>query len=219
MKRLNIGGRIRQRRKELKYSVDYVAEKLGKNRATIYRYESDEIENMPIDVIKDLAKVLNTSPAYLMGWTDIKEDLDTSHKYMFFDTAVSAGIPNDIEALTEKDVDMIRIPDSIMGRYAGDKSIFITRINGDSMNKVIKDGSLIAVKPIELSQLKNNDIVVYKFDNEYAVKRFFKDNDKIIFRPDSNDPTFTDLVIKLNELDDGRELIIKGKVVLYIVEL
>lgn len=183
---MNIGERIRQRRKELKYSVDYVAEKLGKNRATVYRYESDEIENMPIDVIKDLAKVLNTSPAYLMGWTDIKEDLDTSHKYLYFDTAVSAGLPNDIEALTEKDVDMIEIPDSIMGRYAGDKSIFITRINGDSMNKVIKDGSLIAVKPIELSQLKNNDIVVYKFDNEYAVKRFFKDNDKIIFRGSLN---------------------------------
>src|SRR5690606_42017520 len=109
---------------------------------------------MPIDVIKDLAKVLNTSPAYLMGWTDIKEDLDTSHKYLFFDTAVSAGIPNDIEALTEKDVDMIEIPDSIMGRYAGDKSIFITSINSDSMNNFINDGTIIAGKPIELLRLK-----------------------------------------------------------------
>lgn len=216
---MNIGERIRQRRKELKYSVDYVAEKLGKNRATIYRYESDEIENMPIDVIKDLAKVLNTSPAYLMGWTDIKEDLDTSHKYLYFDTAVSAGLPNDIEALTENDVDTIKLPDSIMGKWAGHEDIFITRINGDSMNNIMEDGSLIAVKPIELSQLKNNDIVVYKFDNEYAVKRFFKDGNKIIFRPDSKDPTFTDLVINLDNLSDDQDLIIKGKVVLYIVEL
>lgn len=76
---MNIGERIRQRRKELKYSVDYVAEKLGKNRATVYRYESDEIENMPIDVIKDLAKVLNTSPACFEGKTlmlQVKQNVD-----------------------------------------------------------------------------------------------------------------------------------------------
>lgn len=216
---MNIGERIRQRRKELKYSVDYVAEKLGKNRATIYRYESDEIENMSIDVIKDLAKVLNTSPAYLMGWSDVSENLQAYSEYAYFDTSISAGLPNGVEALTEKDVDMIKIPDSIMGKWAGNKDVFITRINGDSMNNIMEDGSLIAVKPIELSQLKNNDIVVYKFDNEYAVKRFFKDGNKIIFRPDSKDPTFTDLVINLDNLSDDQDLIIKGKVVLYIVEL
>lgn len=146
------------------------------------------------------------------------KDLQTS-EYRYYPTSISAGLPNGVEALTEKDVDMIKIPDSIMGKWAGDKDVFITRINGDSMNNIMEDGSLIAVKPIELSQLKNNDIVVYKFDNEYAVKRFFKDGNKIIFRPDSKDPTFTDLVINLDNLSDDQDLIIKGKVVLYIVEL
>lgn len=53
-------------------SVDEVAADLGKNRATVYRYESNYIENMPIAVLEPLAKVLHTSPEYLMGWDDIK---------------------------------------------------------------------------------------------------------------------------------------------------
>ena len=70
MIRVSVGKRIKERRKELGMTVDEVASKLGKNRATIYRYESDEIENLPITVLEPLAKILNVSPSYLMGWDD-----------------------------------------------------------------------------------------------------------------------------------------------------
>lgn len=63
-----IGDRIRDRRLELGLSVDDVAKRLGKNRATVYRYESDYIENLPLSVIPPLAEVLMVTPAYLMGW-------------------------------------------------------------------------------------------------------------------------------------------------------
>ena len=66
---MRIGERIKQRRLELGYTADTLAKMLNKNRATIYRYENGEIENMPIDVIEPLAKALNTTPAYLMGWS------------------------------------------------------------------------------------------------------------------------------------------------------
>ena len=64
-----IGERIKQRRLELGYTADTLAKMLNKNRATIYRYENGDIENMPIDVLEPLAKALNTTPAYLMGWS------------------------------------------------------------------------------------------------------------------------------------------------------
>ena len=41
---MTTGGKIRTRRKQLGMSVDELAKKVGKNRATIYRYESDAIE-------------------------------------------------------------------------------------------------------------------------------------------------------------------------------
>ena len=65
---MNIGQRIKQRRVELGLSVDDIAEKIGKNRATVYRYESSEIEDLPTSILEPLAKALSTTPAYLMGW-------------------------------------------------------------------------------------------------------------------------------------------------------
>lgn len=64
---MNIGERIKKLRKEKGLSVDYIAEKLGKNRATVYRYESSEIENLPYPILVPLAEILGTTPMYLMG--------------------------------------------------------------------------------------------------------------------------------------------------------
>ena len=73
---MRIGERIKQRRLELGYTADALAKMLNKNRATIYRYENGDIENMPIDVLEPLAKALNTTPAYLMGWTDSQQSIE-----------------------------------------------------------------------------------------------------------------------------------------------
>ena len=84
---MNTGDRIKQRRTELGLTVDELAEKIGKSRATIYRYENGDIENMPTPVLEPLAKALETTPADLMGWIDIaeenkptKEELHLFHK-------------------------------------------------------------------------------------------------------------------------------------------
>lgn len=65
---MTIGERIKQRRIELGLSVDDIAARLGKNRATIYRYENSDIENLPTTILEPLAKILDTTPAYLIGW-------------------------------------------------------------------------------------------------------------------------------------------------------
>lgn len=67
---MTIGERIKRRREELGISVGEVANRLGKHRATIYRYESDEIGSLPIDILEPLAIVLETTPAALMGWDE-----------------------------------------------------------------------------------------------------------------------------------------------------
>lgn len=73
---MSVGERIKARRKELGLSVEQVANALGKDRATIYRYESNDIENLPITVLEPLAHALETTPAYLMGWDREIDDLD-----------------------------------------------------------------------------------------------------------------------------------------------
>ena len=70
---MTIGERISKRRQELGLTVDEVAEQLNKSRATVYRYENGEIEKLPTTVLEPLAKLLRTTPAYLMGWVDDAE--------------------------------------------------------------------------------------------------------------------------------------------------
>ncbi len=64
---MTIGQRIRNRRMELGLSVEELADRLGKNKATVYRYESDAIKDLPVSVLENLADVLRTTPADLMG--------------------------------------------------------------------------------------------------------------------------------------------------------
>lgn len=213
----SIGERIKKRRKQLKLSADQLGKMIGKNRATIYRYENNEIENMPYDVIVPLAKALNVSPSYLMGWDDMEPE-NISSVYPYLPVSISAGLPIDVDPITSDEVETISIPDSIMGKWAGSKDIFIMRVNGDSMDKIIPHDSLIAVRQVELSQLKDGDIVVYSDGTEYALKLFYNDkiNQKLIFRPASTDTSFTDYIVPYSESENVK---IHGKVVLYIVEL
>lgn len=74
---MNTGERIKQRRKELDISADELAVAIGKSRATIYRYESGEIEDMPITILEPLADALRTTPDYLLGWDDDPNDYDS----------------------------------------------------------------------------------------------------------------------------------------------
>ena len=56
MRSETIGERIHKRRLELGLSVDDLAAALGKNRATVYRYENSSISNLPSGVLEPLAR-------------------------------------------------------------------------------------------------------------------------------------------------------------------
>lgn len=73
---MTIGERIKARRIELGLSVEELGKRLGKNRTTVYRYETGDIENLPIDILEPIAAVLQTSPAYLMGWEKVQKNND-----------------------------------------------------------------------------------------------------------------------------------------------
>lgn len=135
---------------------------------------------------------------------------DSPFQYPFIPDAVAAGIPCTIEG--RKELPTIGISDAIMGKYAGNKHILIMRVNGESMNNVIPSGSFIAVKTdIEVKNLKDGDLVVFGKEHEYNLKRFYDANDRIIFKPDSSDPRFTDHVYNKND-----SVFIVGRVVLSI---
>ena len=69
-----IGDRIKERREFLKMSQDDLAKKLGyKSRSSINKIERDA-SGLPQSKIVAIAKALNTTPAYIMGWDSDKEE-------------------------------------------------------------------------------------------------------------------------------------------------
>ena len=74
---MTIGERIKKRRTELDLSQEEVANELGyKSRTSVFKVEQG-ITDLPLSKVKEFAKVLKTTPSYLMGWEDEEGNLDT----------------------------------------------------------------------------------------------------------------------------------------------
>ncbi len=177
---MNVGQRIKNRRKELGMSADKLAELINKNRATIYRYEKNEIENMPYDVIEPLAKVLNVSPAYLMGWEERAISLDSLPvKKIPVVSQISAGLPIYSE---ENLIDYIYFATN---KLNSDKEEFGLKVSGDSMDKIFQDGDIVVVE--KDSVVENGQLGVVMVNGYNAtVKRIRYNDDQIILIPESN---------------------------------
>ena len=66
---MTIGERIKKLRKEKKLTLEDLASKVNTTAQTIYKYENNIITNIPSDKIELLAANLDSTPAFLMGWS------------------------------------------------------------------------------------------------------------------------------------------------------
>jgi repressor LexA len=67
---MTVADRIKQRRESLSISQTALADMVNITKQQMYKYEKGIITNIPSDKIESIAKALNTTPAYLMGWSD-----------------------------------------------------------------------------------------------------------------------------------------------------
>lgn len=66
---MTIGQRIKQRREQLGLTQDELAHKVGyASRSSINKIELSR--DLPLRKVSKMASALDTSPSYLMGWTD-----------------------------------------------------------------------------------------------------------------------------------------------------
>lgn len=213
-------GSIGERLKALRLKSGLTQEEVGRHahisKQTLYKYENGIVTNIPADKIELLAAIYSVTPAYIMGWATPTTELPAA-PYRYVPASVAAGSLTTIEGLT--DLPLVTVPDCMLGRYARNKNILLMPVNGESMNNVIRNGAIIAVlTKIELPQIKNGDIVVVSNNGDYTVKRFFNDKERqeFIFRPDSSDMSYRDIVFSYDNCED---LQLVGKVVMYNVTL
>lgn len=73
---MSVGQRIKKMRTDADLTQTELAEECNISKQLLYKYENDIITNIPTDKIETLAENLNTTPEYLMGWTDDPYDWD-----------------------------------------------------------------------------------------------------------------------------------------------
>lgn len=160
---MGIGERMRDRRRELGYTLDYVAKVVGVSKQTIQRYEKEIISNIPTDKIERISSALNTTPAFLMGWS-VKAN-PGAVKIPVLGTVV-AGIP--IEA-----VQNIIDYEEITPALASQGEFFALQIKGQSMEPRICEGDVVIVKKQEDIESGDTAIVLVN-GGEATVKKVKK---------------------------------------------
>lgn len=203
---MTTGQRMKDRRKAIGLSAEKVAEILGVSPATIYRYENGDIEKVPGDRLGPIASALQTTPAYLMGWTDGDRDalpanvipMPEMRKIPLVGT-IACGEP----ILAEENIEeYISIPKHI-------KADFALTCKGDSMiNARIFDGDIVYIR--QQDTVENGEIAAVLIDNEATLKRVRLFDDHISLEPEN--PMYKPFVYWNEEMNNVRIL---GKAVAF----
>ena len=68
------GERIKLLREKANMTQEELAKLLKTTKQTIYKYEQSVVTNIPSDRVERIAEVLNSTPAYIMGWESDKPE-------------------------------------------------------------------------------------------------------------------------------------------------
>ncbi|MFC2423627.1 MAG: helix-turn-helix domain-containing protein [Fusobacterium polymorphum] len=75
---MTLGEKVKLKREELNLSQEELAEKMNyKSKTSIHKIEVG-ITDLPLSKVKELAAVLKTTPAYLMGWEEKPNEEETT---------------------------------------------------------------------------------------------------------------------------------------------
>ena len=180
---MSIGKRIKEIRISKNITQDELALKIGTTKQTIYKYENEIVTNIPSQKIELISNALNTTPDYLMGWSDKSTDdlysipginpIPKTYKCPRLGT-IACGEP----ILAEENIETYDdIPDNI-------KCDFTLVCKGDSMiNARINDGDIVYIK--QQSQVDNGEIAAVLIDNEATLKRVYIYEDKVVLQPEN----------------------------------
>ena len=101
------GKNISEARKNAGLTMEELGKMVGVSRATIKRYESGEIANIPDDKIEKIAKATKVSEAFLMGWDTLKKENAAFHARILKDAELQEVI-KDFLMLDKADQELIK---------------------------------------------------------------------------------------------------------------
>lgn len=203
---MNMGEKIRALRLERGLTLQALGDRVGVGASTVRKWETGFIETVRADKVQKLATALNTTAAYLMGWT---EDANPSYKNVepmpqFARVPILGGIACGEPITADQNLEGFAFVD---GRVHAD---FALRCEGDSMiNAHIFNGDLVFIKA--QPEVQNGEIAAVGIGEEATLKRVYIYNNRIELRPEN--PLFPVLNFEGSEM---AQVHILGKAVAFL---
>lgn len=195
---MEIGDRLRQRRKELGLSMRQIADQIGVSEATVSRWESGQIANMKRNFVPAYAKALGVSAEFIMGFSDINanernlihaHDAMTTKRIPVF-SYVSAGsgcfADSNIDCYIDITEEMAK-----SGEYFG------VRVKGDSMEPDIKDQDIVICRKQEYANDGQIVIAIVNGDEGFCKKFILYDKSIGLV---SNNPAYKPMMFTKKEV-------------------
>lgn len=186
--------RIKNLREEKQIYQKDLAQLLGVSIPAINYYENEK-RAMDTNTALIIANYFNVSVDYLLGKSNIRNpekininNIDISNSKTIYACPVygriSAGVPNWAEECIEG---RLPIDPNLMGIVDPEECYFL-RVNGESMNKVIRNGAYALIRKTDW--VENGEIAVVLVNGfDATLKKFTKNGDVVVLEPMSNDPT------------------------------
>ena len=175
----------------LKYVLEFIPDELR-----LPRYETTKLEdreNIREEFYRNFDKALRTAKKMLLSLDkskiihNYKNDFSNNKFHMCpVYGKISAGIPNWAEECLEG---YLPIDPNLFGIVNPDECFFLI-VNGQSMNKVIRNGAYALIR--KQDTVENGEICAVLVNGfEATLKKFSKQGDLVILEPMSDDPSFT----------------------------
>lgn len=169
-----------------------IARRIGTSRSTLNGWLKGEYEANSENIYK-LARLFDVTEAWLLGFVDERQEIEIkepeNESFMLPLLNVSAGKEEGDQSQTHE---MVESPSRLSHLK---EKLFAIRVVGESMNKIIPNGSTIICAKID-DKPENGQIVVYRNGNDYNLKRFTETENLIIFEPMSFDASFDNIIYK-----------------------
>lgn len=213
MSEQDMAKRIKDLRTSQGMTLEQIAEKVGVGKSTVRKWETGLIANMRRDKIAALADALNTSPMYLMGWSDEINPapaLDLSK----FDNIYPVKLkkfPLLGEIACGKPIFANEDRESYILAGSDIHADFCLRAKGDSMiNARILDGDIVFIRKQDM--VDNGEIAAVAIGDDVTLKRvvYYPEQNLLILKAENS--KYQDMIYAQDQLD---QVYILGKAIAF----
>lgn len=184
-----------------------LAKKIGTTQQQIARYESGD-NDVKSSVLVKMSNAMGVTISYLLGMENAALPNNSTIDVPLYGK-IAAGEPIEMVEVEDSQPVPIKVHEKF-------PDAFLLRVEGDSMNRILPNGSYALIDPAQKEPISGKPYAVCVNGFDATIKRVRRLNNGFELVPDSTDPTYVPKVFNYNEPGTDPVTVI-GRVVYYVL--